>query len=114
MHTLIQLKSSKGTLTRFINKADVSIQIKLFEGVNFNVIDTLNYDFSVLIGSETGYQHIDGFYKIPYDKIEEIVRKSISKMQFRVKDKLKCYPLEAKAELVKGVLTIPLGVKSRN
>ncbi len=109
LHTLIELKSSKGTLTRFINKADVSIQIKLFEGVNFNVIDTLNYDFSVLIGSETGYQHIDGFYKIPYDKIEEIVRKSISKMQFRVKDKLKCYPLEAKAELVKGVLTVPLG-----
>ena len=31
-------------------------------------------------------------------------------MQFRVKDKLKCYPLEAKAELVKGVLTIPLGL----
>ena len=31
-------------------------------------------------------------------------------MQFRVKDQLKCYPLEAKAELVKGVLTIPLGI----
>ena len=31
-------------------------------------------------------------------------------MQFRVKDKLKCYPLEAKAELVKGVLTVPLGL----
>ena len=32
LHTLIELKSGKGTLTRFINKADVSIQIKLFEG----------------------------------------------------------------------------------
>ena len=41
---------------------------------------------------------------------KEVVQKSISKMQFRVKDKLKCYPLEAKAELVKGVLTIPLGI----
>ena len=40
---------------------------------------------------------MDGFYKIPYDKIEEVVQKSISKMQFRVKDKLKCYPLEAKS-----------------
>ena len=110
LHTLIQLKASKGTLTRFINKADVTLTLKIFEGINFKVVDTLNYNFSVLLGAETGYQHIDGFYKIPYDKIVQIVNRSISKMQFRVKDKLKCYPLEAKAELVKGVLTIPLGV----
>ncbi len=110
LHTLIELKASKGTLTRFINKADINLKLKLFEGTNFKVIDTLNYNFSVLLGTETGYSHLDGFYKIPYDKIEEIVHKSISKMQFRVKDKLKCYPLEAKAELVKGVLTIPLGI----
>ena len=110
LHTLIELKRSKGTLTRFLNKVDVTLTINLFEGTNFNMIDTLNYNFSVLLGVETGYQHIDGFYKIPYDKIEEVVQKSISKMQFRVKDKLKCYPLEAKAELVKGVLTIPLGI----
>ena len=109
MHTLIELKSSQGTLTRFINKVDVGLTINLFEGSSFRVIDTLNYDFSVLLGVETGYQHIDGFYKVPYDKIEEIVQKSISKMQFRINDNLKCYPLEAKAELVKDVLTIPLG-----
>ena len=109
MHTLIELKSSQGTLTRFINKVDVGLTINLFEGSSFRVIDTLNYNFSVLLGVETGYQHIDGFYKVPYDKIEEIVQKSISKMQFRINDKLKCYPLEAKAELVKDVLTIPLG-----
>ena len=109
MHTLIELKSSQGTLTRFINKVDVGLTINLFEGSSFRVIDTLNYNFSVLLGVETGYQHIEGFYKVPYDKIEEIVQKSISKMQFRINDKLKCYPLEAKAELVKDVLTIPLG-----
>ena len=110
LHTLIELKSSNGSLTRFINKVDVDLTINLFEGSNFNNIDTLNYSFSVFLGAETGYQYIDGFYKIPYDKINEIVHKSISKMQFRVKDKLKCYPLEAQAELVKGVLTIPLGI----
>ena len=60
------------------------------------MIDTLNYNFSVLLGVETGYQHIDGFYKIPYDKIERSCSKSIYKDKFRVKDKLKCYPLEAK------------------
>ncbi len=110
IHTLIELKRSKGTMTRFLNKIDVALTINLFEGTNFNIIDTLNYNFSVLLGIETGYQHMDGFYKIPYDKIEEIVQDSISKMQFRVKDRLKCYPLEAKAELVKNVLTIPLGI----
>ena len=41
--------------------------------------------------------------------LKEIVQRSISKIQFRVKDELSCYPLEAKAELVKGVLTVPLG-----
>ena len=110
VHTLIELKSSKGTFTRFVNKLDVSLTLKIFEGIDFKVIDTMNYNFSVILGSETGYQYIDGFYRIPYDKIGEIVEKSISKIQFRVKDKLKCYPLEAKAELVKGVLTIPLGI----
>ena len=110
IHTLIELKRSKGTMTRFLNKADVALTINLFEGTNFNIIDTLNYNFSVLLGIETGYQHVDGFYKIPYDKIEEVVQNSISKMQFRVKDRLKCYPLEARAELVKDVLTIPLGI----
>ena len=110
IHTLIEMKRSKGTMTRFLNKADIALTINLFEGTNFNVIDTLNYNFSVLLGIETGYQHMDGFYKIPYDKIAEIVQDSISKMQFRVKDRLKCYPLEARAELVKDVLTIPLGV----
>lgn len=110
IHTLIEMKRSKGTMTRFLNKADIALTINLFEGTNFNVIDTLNYNFSVLLGIETGYQHMDGFYKIPYDKIAEVVQDSISKMQFRVKDRLKCYPLEARAELVKDVLTIPLGI----
>ena len=110
IHTLIELKRSKGTMTRFLNKADIALTINLFEGTNFNIIDTLNYNFSVLLGIETGYQHMDGFYKIPYDKIAEVVQDSISKMQFRVKDRLKCYPLEARAELVKDVLTIPLGI----
>ena len=110
IHTLIEVKRSKGTMTRFLNKADIALTINLFEGTNFNVIDTLNYNFSVLLGIETGYQHMDGFYKIPYDKIAEVVQDSISKMQFRVKDRLKCYPLEARAELIKDVLTIPLGI----
>ena len=110
IHTLIEVKRSKGTMTRFLNKADIALTINLFEGTNFNIIDTLNYNFSVLLGIETGYQHMDGFYKIPYDKITEVVQDSISKMQFRVKDRLKCYPLEARAELVKDVLTIPLGI----
>ena len=110
IHTLIEVKRSKGTMTRFLNKADIALTINLFEGTNFNVIDTLYYNFSVLLGIETGYQHMDGFYKIPYDKIAEVVQDSISKMQFRVKDRLKCYPREARAELVKDVLTIPLGI----
>ena len=32
LHTLIELKSSKGTLTRFINKADVSLPLNFLKG----------------------------------------------------------------------------------
>ena len=47
---------------------------------------------------------------MPYDKIVSLITKSLSKIQFRVIDQLKCQPLEAKAELVKGVLTVPIGL----
>ena len=110
LHTLIELKRSKGTLTRFLNKVDVTLTIDLFEGTNFNMIDTLNYNFSVLLGVETGYQHIDGFYKIPYDKIEEVVQKVFQRCNLGLKTNLNVILLKRKLQLVKGVLTIPLGI----
>ena len=85
VHTLIELKSSKGTFTRFVNKLDVSLTLKIFEGIDFKVIDTMNYNFSVILGSETGYQYIDGFYRIPYDKIGEIVEKVFQKYSLELK-----------------------------
>ena len=50
------------------------------------------------------------FTKYPMIKLHTLISKSLSKIQFRVIDKLKCQPLEATAELVKGVLTVPLGL----
>ncbi len=74
------------------------------------MIDSLNYTFSIFLGNETGYSHVDAFYRVPYDKITSLISKSLSKIQFRVIDQLKCQPIEAKAELVKGVLTVPIGL----
>ena len=110
LHPTITISSRKGVLTRFSNTLKVNLDLNIYEGPKLKIVDSLSYQFSIFLGNETGYPHIDGFYKVPYDKITHLISKSLSKIQFRVIDKLKCQPLEATAELVKGVLTVPLGL----
>jgi len=110
VHTIININSGNGILNRFSEELIINLTMNIYEGPNLKIIDTLNYEFSIFLGNTTGYPHLDAFYKVPYDKITELIKRSISKIQFRVIDNLKCYPLEAKAELVKGVLTVPLGL----
>ena len=87
----------------------VKIKLNIYEGSTFNLIDSMNYKFSLLLGNETGYDHIDAFFKVPFDKINSLVERSVSKLQFRILDQLQCYPLEAKVNLINDTLTIPLG-----
>ena len=110
LHPIIDISSGKGRLTRFSEELIINLTLNIYEGPNLNIIESLNYKFSIFLGNETGYSHIDAFYKVPYDKIISLISRSLSKIQFRVIDQLKCQPLEAKAELVKGVLTVPLGI----
>jgi len=110
LHPIININRGKGVLTRFSDELIINLNLNIYEGTKFNLIDSLNYTFSIFLGNETGYSHIDAFYKVPYDKITGLISKSLSKIQFRVIDQLKCHPLEAKAELVKGVLTVPIGI----
>ena len=110
LHPIININRGKGVLTRFSDELIINLNLNIYEGPRLNLIDSLNYTFSIFLGNETGYSHIDAFYKVPYDKIVSLITKSLSKIQFRVIDQLKCQPLEAKAELVKGVLTVPIGL----
>ncbi len=110
IHPIITISSGKGKLTRFSDELLIDLNLNIYEGPNINIIDSLSYKFSIFLGNETGYSHIDAFYRVPYDKITNLIVSSLSKIQFRVIDKLKCQPLEAKAELVKGVLTVPIGL----
>ncbi len=110
LHPIINISRGKGRLTRFSDELIINLNLNIYEGMNLSMIDSLNYTFSIYLGNETGYSHIDAFYKVPYDKITDLISKSLSKIQFRVIDQLKCQPLEAKAELVKGVLTVPIGL----
>ena len=41
--------------------------------------------------------------------VADLVKKSISKIQYRVLDQLKCQPLQAEVILVNNELTVPLG-----
>ncbi len=110
IHPIIKISSGKGRLTRFSDEVIVSLKMNFYEGSSLKIIDSIEYKFSIFLGNETGYSHLDAFYKVPYDKISNLIEKSLSKLQYRVVDNLKCQPLEAKAELVDGVLTVPLGL----
>ena len=85
------------------------ITLNIYEGSNYNLLDSLNYKFSLWIGNKTGYSHVDAFLGVSRDKLTEFVRSSISKIQYRVLDKLKCQPLQAQIKLVNNELIVPLG-----
>ena len=110
LHPIININRGKGRLTRFSDELIINLKLNIYEGPRLILIDSLNYTFSIYLGNETGYSHVDAFYRVPYDKITSLISKSLSKIQFRVIDQLKCHPLEAKAEIVKGVLTVPIGI----
>ena len=109
LHTLIDISSGNGRLTRFSKELVVDMVLKIYDGSNYKLVDSMNYSFSIFLGNDTGYKNIDAFYNVPYDKITNFISKSLSKLQFRVMDQLKCYPLEAEIALINDQLTVPLG-----
>jgi len=110
VHPTIRIDYAKGRLTRVSKEMIVDISLNIYEGPNYNVIDTLDYSFSLWIGNKTGYPELDGFYRVSKDKLTHFVKRSVSKIQYRVLDKLKCHPLQAKIKLIDDKLTIPLGL----
>ena len=110
LHPIIKLNHAKGRLTRVSKELMVDITLNIYEGPNYRVLDSLNYKFSLWIGNKTGYPHLDAFLRVSEDKLIEFVDKSISKIQYRILDNLKCQPLRAEIELVNNELIIPIGL----
>ncbi len=109
VHPTIIVDSINGNLGRFSKELLVKLQLDVYQNSNFNLIDSLEYDFTLFLGQQTGYQHIDAFYKKSYDTIRVLVEKSLSKIQYRVMDQLKCHPLEAIVKQVNNKLIVSLG-----
>lgn len=109
IHPVLKFSHANGRFTRISKEIVVDITMNIYEGPNFDVVDTLNYKFSLWSGNQTGYGHVDAFVKISQDKLTELVKKSISKIQYRVLDQLKCQPLQAEVILINNELTVPLG-----
>ena len=109
IHPEIKIRSGKGRLNRFSDEAIINIKLDIYNGSDYKIVDSIKYQFSLFLGNVTGYKHIDAFYKVPVNKLVYFLERSISKLQFRVLDQLKCYPLEAKAKLMKNTLVVPLG-----
>ena len=109
VHPTILIDSVNGKIGRFSKELLVNLTLDIYENRNFQLINSLEYKFSLLLGQQTGYQHIDAFYKKPYDKIKVLVDKSLSKVQYRIMDQLKCHPLEALARKVDNKIIVSLG-----
>ena len=110
VHPIIILDSAKGRLTKVSKELSVYITLNIYEGPDYKVLDSLDYKFSLWIGNKTGYSHIDAYLRVSEDKLTEFVNTSISKIQYRILDKLKCQPLRAKIEMVNNELVIPIGL----
>lgn len=109
VHPTILIDSINGKIGRFSKELLVNLTLDIYENRNFQLISSLEYQFSLLLGQQTGYNHIDAFYKKPYDKIKVLVDKSLSKVQYRIMDQLKCHPLEALARKVDNKIIVSLG-----
>ena len=109
VHPTILIDSVNGKIGRFSKELLVKLTLDIYENRNFRLISSLEYQFSLLLGHQTGYQHIDAFYKKPYDKIKVLVDKSLSKVQYRIMDQLKCQPLQAFARKVDNKIIVSLG-----
>lgn len=109
VHPTILIDSIDGNIGRFSKELMVKLILDIYENRDFQLINSLEYQFSLLLGQKTGYQHIDAFYKKPYDKIKVLVDKSLSKVQYRIMDQLKCHPLEAMARKVDDKIIVSLG-----
>ena len=109
IHPIFKFSHAKGRFNKISKEIVVDMTLNIYEGPNFNVLDTLSYKFSLWSGNQTGYQHLDAFVKVSRDKLTDLVKKSISKIQYRVLDQLKCQPLQAEVILINNELTVPLG-----
>ncbi len=110
VHPVIKLDYAKGRLNRISKEIMVGITLNIYEGPSFNLIDSMNYQFSLWAGNRTGYDFIDAFLRVSEDKLKDFVDSSVSKIQFRVLDKLKCQPLQAEIELIDNNLVVPIGL----
>ncbi len=109
VHPIIKLDYAKGRITKISKEIRVDITLDIYEGPYFKLLDSLNYKFSLWSGNKTGYGHIDALLRVSEDKLTDFVRTSISKIQYRILDKLKCQPLQAELRLVNNKLVVPIG-----
>ena len=110
VHPIIKLDYAKGRITRVSKEIMVDITLNIYEGPYFKLLESLNYKFSLWSGNKTGYGHIDALLRVSEDKLTDFVRTSISKIQYRVLDKLKCQPLQAEIRLIDNKLIVPIGL----
>lgn len=121
----IKIVYGKARFHRFSREVMFSVSLDVFQGPNFKPLDSIKYNFSLNMGNETGYSHIDSFYRVTLDKIIDYLKMSLSRLHLRLMDQVKCSPLETEVlinnqELVarlgtnQGLYTGKIGIVSAN
>ena len=105
----IKIDFKQSRIHRFSREISFDLSLGIFEGPNYNYITDINYKFSLDLGPRTGYSHIDSFYRVSEDKLNELMDISLSKLHYRIIDNLKCVPLETKVVINDGKLIAPIG-----
>ena len=106
---IINLNFSDSRLHRFSNEIIFKISLILYKNSTFEFIEKFDYEFSLDLGNETGYQHLDSFYKTSYGNLIEYTNLSLSKFHLRLLDQLKCMPLESKIIFENNNIIVNLG-----
>lgn len=105
----MMINFEQSRIHRFSRELSFDIKLEIYEGPNYNYITDINYNFSLDLGPKTGYPHIDSFYRVSRDKLNELISISLSKLHYRILDNLKCVPLEARIIINDGKLIAPIG-----
>ena len=106
---IISLDFSDSRIHRFSNEIIFRVSLLLYKNSTFQFVERFDYEFSLDLGNETGYQHLDSFYKTSYGNLIEYTNLSLSKFHLRLLDQLKCMPLESKIIFENNNIIVDLG-----
>ena len=87
----------------------VTVSSKLFQGEDYKLVETANYELLIKLQSETPWRTFDILGKKTQDQIKLSIKSGLPAHVLELMDKIQCIPLSAKIKLREGKLVVDLG-----